>query len=143
MQPNKEQVAALRKNSVVAAWIRQSSSSKDFLGKNHPDCSICGWPHSPYVQCGVGAMFGSVRLGGCQFGIDASNVEYMLSLIGGLGDLGFHWKNERFFNVKDGAVVVTYFEQFNGHPNMKQWRIPLGEWQAIVDFVGERASAVV
>ena len=138
MQPNREQVAELKKNSIVAAWIEAHQKDKWHMpgdADKHADCRVCGWPHNKHVMCGMGATFGFVRLGRHTFSIDASNVGYMLHFVGQLGGRGFHWRNETFFDVRDGQVVVTYLENFNNTPQLKTWTIPPLEWQSIAKSV--------
>ena len=141
MQPNREQVAELKKNPVVAAWIEAHQKDKWHMpgdSDRHADCRICGWPHDKHVQCGMGATFGFVQLGRHPFSIDASNVEYMLHFTEQLAQgRGFHWRDETFFGVKDGKVVVTYLESFNNSPQLKTWTIPLNEWRSIVKSVDD------
>ena len=138
MQPNKERVSELKKHPFVAAWIAEKQAD-NLYGTPYPDCHSCGWPHAPNVLCGMGATFGSLNFGGNTYSIDASNVEYMLDLLNGLSDMGFHWKNEIFFDVKDGVVTITRFEQYNNCPNKRTWLVPLPEWQSIADFISARA----
>lgn len=133
MQPNLAQVTELRKDPTIAAWV---STYKKSLMKweDRSDCRACGWPHAKVLLCGSGATFGTVRLGGASYAIDASNVEFMLNFVRSLGP-GFHWKNEIFFDVDDNTVVVTHLEKYNNCPQVMKWRIPLLEWRSITEFV--------
>ena len=134
MQPNKEQVVELSKNSIVAAWIK--TYRKDSWCR-HPKCNACGWPHAPNLLCGSGATFGETLIGAHTYYIDASNVEFMLHFVGQLGS-GFHWRDEIFFEVKADHVIVSRIEPYNNSPHIKKWMIPLREWQSITEFVESR-----
>jgi hypothetical protein len=127
----------LRQNSVVQAWI---AAYQNTLRHPYPDCQWCGWPHAEVLLCGSGSTFGCVRLGGTTYYIDMGNVEFMLSFVNKLGP-GFHWKNEIFFNVEDGNVVVSHIEPFNNCPHVKKWTIPLAEWQSITDSVSNQCDS--
>lgn len=137
MHPTKSEVARLMENPTVKAWIAEYT---DYKGRPYPNCPACGWPHAPSVGCGIGAQFGTAFLGGHVFGIDASNVEYMLDLVSKFGSLGFHWRNETFFDVKGSNVVVTYLDDYNGSANLRRWEIPLDEWKSIADFIASKAD---
>lgn len=141
MQPNIDEVAALRKNKVVAAWI-DDYAEESISGKRNPSCKRCGWPHAQVSPCGMGATFGCVRLGGVNYYIDASNVEWMLSFVKTLGQNGFHWKDEIFFLAEAGNVIVTSLWQYNNHPQVRRWSIPLAEWKSIVDSVQTQQSII-
>lgn len=144
MQPDRSQVVELLKNPILRAWIDDYQTANAFAfekkGKKYPNCRDCGWPHNVHTRCGMGATFGSVRLGGDSYYIDASNVEFMLGFVTKLSENGFHWKNGIYFDVRDGNVVVTSLWQFNGHPQVRRWTIPLREWQSITGFVQTRSA---
>jgi len=118
----------LRNNPTVKAWI------KDYqLDKKHKDCQICGFPHHENLICG--STFGQVRIGEDIYSISASNVDYMLNFVNKLGSYGFHWKNEVYFDIKDDIVTITSIWQYNNSPQLRQWSIPLVEWNSIVGFI--------
>ncbi len=131
----------LRHDPMVVAWIEdyESQRIKGPGYKPHADCRYCGWPHSEHSLCGLGATFGRVRLGSDWTYIDRSNVEYMVNFVKNLGP-GFHWKNQVYFDVEDGTVLVRRIEYFNGHPHERVWSIPLNEWKSIVDHVARNAA---
>ena len=140
MQPDIEKVAELLKHPMVQAWIDEWTKAAPYR-KRHADCRRCGWPHYKHMLCGAGATFGSFRLGNHTYSVDASNVEWSICLFESLGSFGFHWKNDIFFDVKDGVVVVTYWTPYNNCPNQKQWNIPLLEWKSIADFIERKRGS--
>lgn len=115
----------LRHHPFVEAWI--SAYQEGVVPRE--DCRLCGWPHR---SMGCGSTFGQVWLGGDRAYVDASNVDYLVQLISGLSSLGFHWKNEWFFNRKGDTVVVSRIEYFNGVPSVKQISIPISELASIM-----------
>lgn len=80
-------------------------------------------------------MFGSVILGEHTYYIDTSNVDFMIYFVSKLPSNYHHWKNEVFFAVEDGQVLIFRLESYNNCPHWRRWSIPLSEWQTIVDFV--------
>jgi hypothetical protein len=121
------------RDSIIEAWIKDYQGG-DPWRKNRADCHQCGWPHAANLLCGGGSTFASVRLGENTYYVDGSNVDFMLAFVKKLPS-GFHWKNEVFFEVKDGRVIVWRIEPYNNCPRLKKWEIPLREWQSITDFV--------
>ncbi|MDE2021231.1 MAG: hypothetical protein KGJ13_12925 [Patescibacteria group bacterium] len=65
----------------------------------------------------------------------------MLNLVSKFVSLGFHWRNETFFDVNGGNVVVTYLDEYNGSANFRRWEIPLNEWKSIADFIASKSDA--
>ena len=125
----------MRNVPMVDAWIRHYYGNMITPREPPSPCHHCGWPHNEQILCGMGATFGSVRLGGQTYYIDASNVEFMQHFMKNELGPGFHWKNEVFFRVDGDSVIVSRVEGYNGNPNIKRWTIPLNEWRSIVDSV--------
>lgn len=126
---------ALRDTPMVKNWIAAYQTDK---WSTHADCRHCGFPHSPHLLCSSG-NFGTLRLGKDRYSIQLSNVvffyEFMLELGRGWG---FHWRDQTFFKrAEDGSVEVRHIEQFNNHPQIKEWRIPPNEWASIVAAVSK------
>lgn len=126
----------LRNNPMVQAWI---SNYKKVNNCNNDDCDRCGFPHSPHVLCGWGAIFGILTIGGDRYYVDTSNVNSFVQFNNGI-KRGFHWKNDIFFNRLDNSVVVTYYEKYNNSPQKRTWVIPLNEWESIVKAVSHDAA---
>lgn len=124
----------LRDSVMVKAWIAAFQTNKR---KTHKDCHRCGYPHSPGLLCGCGAVFGQLKIGRNWYFIDYSNVVFFHDFMLALGKgWGFHWRDETFFKRgEDGVVEVHYFEQYNNSPQEKAWRIPPNEWASIVASV--------
>ncbi len=146
MQPNKEQVANLRKNPMVQHWIAEFQKGAWFP-ESYPECPYCGWPHNSHILCGMGATFGKLTIGRDTYSVDASNVEYFVKFRD-QPMRGFHWRDDVFFErLPDGTVEVRWFTQYNNTPQPEIWRIAPAEWASIVCSVsalgetGERWNA--
>lgn len=127
----------LRQDSVVKAWIADFQRDK---WHKYDDCRRCGWPHSPVTMCGMGSVFGQVRLGGQYAYVDSGNVAHLRQFVETLSTLGFHWRNEVFIARVKGQVVISRIEYFNGHPSLKQWTIPVHEFASIVCAASEQGE---
>lgn len=121
----------LRQHPMVMQWI------KDYQGNDrwklaYKDCRGCGFPHAPNLLCAMGSVFGELRIGQHTYYVDQSNVDFFVAFREKPKE-GFHWKNDVYFRrLPDGAVEVTYFDQYNNCPQERRWRIPATDWASIV-----------
>lgn len=119
----------LRHDPMVSAWITDYQRDK---WNQHPDCTHCGWPHSPVTMCGMGSTFGRVKIGQRLTYVDSSNVAFLRKFREELGAAGFHWRDDVYVVRAADAVVISRIEYFNGHPNVHKWVIPVNEFASIV-----------
>ncbi len=120
----------LRHDPVVEEWI---ASYQEDARTMLEDCRSCGWPHNPVTSCGLGNVFGRIKIGGRWAYIDSSNVDYMRNVfIKENASLGFHWRNDIYIKRVDNTVVISFITFYNGHPNRDRWTIPINEFASIV-----------
>lgn len=134
------ELKTLRRHPFVLAWIAEFQ--KDAWHK-YPDCYRCGFPHAENLLCN-GAPFGRLYIGVESYSVDISNVEYFVQFRE-KQRLGIHWRDDIYFRrMKDGAVLVTSFWQYNNSPQEKTWMIDRDAWASIVcsvSIAGETAES--
>jgi len=129
---------ALRKNPMVKAWIATYQEIQEVKYKN---CQHCGFPHHDGLICN-GATFGAIDFGGRYYFINLGNVVWWVHFMKSHAPPGaFHWRDQKFFaRTKDG-VQITFFTEYNGHPQKNVWTIPPLEWESIVSAVSNQKPA--
>lgn len=130
-----KRVRQLRNHPLVVAWIEDYYRGHDWL-TNPGDCGKCGWPHNPFLICGGGSTFGSLRIGDDRYFVDWSNVEVFVNFRSQSHEGWFHWSRDRFFRKTSDGIEVLFYAQYNNTPQERIWKIPQNEWKSIVDQCG-------
>ena len=119
----------MNKQNLIDGWIKEAQLDKF---SKHEKCTACGYPHSPFILCGTGAVFGSAIFGGVQYAVDIGNMDYFVHLRSTIAR-GHHWKNDIYFYIENGEIVIRFITDFNYCPAIKEIKIPFIEWKTIIE----------